>query len=377
MIAADELKRRVEHSPAFILDMPGVHANLRPLQRIKQATDCRILFSVKALPLAPLLHDLKQHLDGFSVSSLFEARLANSVLGGQGSLHLTTPGLRPEEFAELGNLCTHISFNSLTQYRRLHALSGGYSKGLRVNPKLSFAEDQRYDPCRAHSKLGVDFTALQSGLSAGVDGLHVHTVFGQTDFQPLRAVIARLKPLLTPQAGFKWLNLGGGYLYQRIADLNPIIETILYLKAHAAEQVYLEPGKALVGDAGYLLTTVLDSFDSDGKTVLVLDSSVNHHPEIFEYQRRPLLLDEDTHGRHGAILAGSTCLAGDIFGEYRFDKIPAVGDKLLFADVGAYSLIKAQRFNGYALPAIYLCRNGEITLLKQDSYADYAHQWLG
>lgn len=376
MIAADELKRRVEHSPAFILDMPGVHANLRPLRKIKQATDCRILFSVKALPLAPLLHDLKQHLDGFAVSSLFEARLADSVLRGRGSLHLTTPGLRPDEFAELGGVCTHISFNSLAQYRRLQAISGGYSKGLRINPKLSFADDERYDPCRPHSKLGVDFATLPSGLPAGIEGLHIHTVFGQTDFQPLRAVIAKLKPFLVRQAGLQWLNLGGGYLYHRIADLNPIIETIRDLKAHVAGQVYLEPGKALVGDAGYLLTSVLDRFDSDGKTVLILDSSVNHHPEIFEYRRRPLLLDEDTQGRHGAILAGSTCLAGDIFGEYRFGKMPAVGDKLVFADVGAYSLIKAQRFNGYPLPALYLRRNDEISLLKRDCYAEYADQWL-
>lgn len=377
MIAADQLKHRVEHSPAFILDMPQVHANLQPVQRIRQASGCRVLYSMKALPLAPLLAELKERVDGISVSSLFEARLAHAVLGGQGSLHLTTPGLRPDEFAELGRLCTHISFNSLSQYGRLHASGTGYSKGLRVNPKLSFADDERYDPCRAHSKLGVDVAMLQTALPAGIEGLHIHTVFGQTDFQPLQAVIAKLEPFLLQQSGVKWLNLGGGYLYHRIADLNPIIDTIRYLKTHVAEQVYLEPGKALVGNAGYLLTTVLDSFESGGKTVLVLDSSVNHHPEIFEYQRRPLLLDEDQQGSRAAILAGSTCLAGDIFGEYRFDQIPAVGDRLVFADFGAYSLIKAQRFNGYALPALYLHRDEAFTLLKEDGYAEYSRQWLG
>lgn len=374
---ADQLKRRVEHSPAFILDMPQVHCNLQPLQRIKDATGCRVLYSMKALPLGALLADLKDRVDGISVSSLFEARLANAVLGGQGGVHLTTPGLRPEEFAELGRLCSHISFNSLSQYRRLHELSVGYSKGLRVNPKLSFADDERYDPCRAHSKLGVDVAMLQTGLPAGIEGLHIHTVFGQTDFLAFQAVISKLKPFLRQQSGLKWLNLGGGYLYHRIAELGPIIETIRYLKAHVAEQVYLEPGKALVGNAGYLLTRVLDSFDSDGKTVLVLDSSVNHHPEIFEYQRRPLLVDEDKQGGQTAILAGSTCLAGDIFGEYRFHNLPAVGDKLMFADVGAYSLIKAQRFNGYALPALYLRRNDAFVLVKQDGYAEYSGQWLG
>lgn len=375
MIAVYELKRRLEHSPAFVLDMSQVHANLRPLHHIRQASGCRVLYSMKALPLAALLSDLSDKLDGFSVSSLFEARLASAVSGGRGSLHLTTPGLRPDEFAELSALCSHIGFNSLSQYGRLYSSADRYSAGLRVNPKLSFADDRRYDPCGPHSKLGVDVGLLGQTLPEGIEGLHLHTVFGRTDFQPLQAVISKLKPFLTRQTGLKWLNLGGGYLYHRITDLKPVIEAVRYLQTHVAEQVYLEPGKALVGNAGYLLTSVLDRFDSDGETVLVLDSSVNHHPEIFEYQRRPLLLDEDQQGGHSAILAGSTCLAGDVFGRYRFAKIPAVGDRLLFADVGAYSLIKAQRFNGYALPAVYVCRGDQYEAIKRDGYADYARQW--
>jgi carboxynorspermidine decarboxylase len=151
---------------------------------------------------------------------------------------------------------------------------------------------------------------------------------------------------------------------------------IRHLKTQFADQVYLEPGNGLVGNAGYLMTTVLDRFESDGKTVLVLDTSVNHLPEVFEYQIKPLLLEEGLQSENAAILAGSSCLAGDVFGEYRFNKIPAVGDKLLFAGVGAYSLIKASRFNGYALPAIYFWRNGLAELHKADDYADYRRQWL-
>ncbi|QPK64756.1 carboxynorspermidine decarboxylase [Methylomonas sp. LL1] len=373
----DSFKQRIAHSPAFVLDMDRVQANLRPLQQLREASGCKVLYSMKALPLAALLSALKPDVDGISVSSLFEARLAARMLAGQGSLHLTTPGLRPDQFAELGKLCTHVSFNSLSQYQGLSGLVSGYSKGLRVNPKLSFADDLRYDPCRDHSKLGVDMALLEQGLPADIEGLHFHTVFGRTDFEPLRHTLAKLQPLLKQHAKLKWLNLGGGYLYHSIAEQAPIIEAIRYLKAQVAEEIYLEPGKALVGNAGYLLTTVLDRFDSDGKAVLVLDTSINHQPEVFEYQTKPKLVEEDAQGTHAVILAGSTCLAGDLFGEYRFDTIPVVGDKLVFADVGAYSLIKANRFNGYALPAIYLCREGELDLIKTDDYGDYRKQWSG
>jgi carboxynorspermidine decarboxylase len=191
----------------------------------------------------------------------------------------------------------------------------------------------------------------------------------------LLATVSNLLPLLKCYGRLPWLNLGGGYLFHAMTNLKPLSELIQRLKAQAVDQVYLEPGKAVVGNAGYLLTTVVDRFESDGKTVLVLDTSVNHHPKVFEYQIKPLLLEEDAAGGRQAILAGSTCLAGDLFGEYRFNRLPVVGDRLVFADVGAYSLIKANRFNGYALPDIYCLSGQRLDLIKQDGYGDYQRQW--
>ena len=370
-----KLKASISNTPAFILDLDQVNTNLRPLQNLRQATDCKVLYSMKALPLSGLLNALVGQVDGISVSSLNEARLAREVFADPASLHLTTPGLRPDEFKQIDGLCSHISFNSLSQYQRFKDQTLNASKGLRINPKLSFADDERYDPCRKYSKLGVNIHELSAGLPTDVEGLHLHTVFSQTDFKPLQQTLNALHPLLSRQTHLKWLNLGGGYLFHSIADLTPLITLIQQLNQQCIPDIYLEPGKALVGNAGYLLTTVLDRFLSDGKTVLILDTSVNHHPEVFEYQRKPALLDEDPQGSQSAILAGSTCLAGDLFGEYRFKQLPEVGEKLVFADVGAYSLIKASRFNGYALPAIYLCQQGELSLVKNDDYSDYRRQW--
>jgi carboxynorspermidine decarboxylase len=370
-----KLKASISNTPAFILDLDQVNANLQPLKHLRQATDCKVLYSMKALPLSGLLKALVGQVDGISVSSLNEARLAREVFADPASLHLTTPGLRPDEFKQIDGLYSHISFNSLSQYQRFKDQTLNASKGLRINPKLSFADDERYDPCRKYSKLGVNIHELSAGLPTDVEGLHLHTVFSQTDFKPLQQTLNALHPLLSRQTHLKWLNLGGGYLFHSIDDLTPLITLIQQLNQQCIPDIYLEPGKALVGNAGYLLTTVLDRFLSDGKTVLILDTSVNHHPEVFEYQRKPALLDEDPQGSQSAILAGSTCLAGDLFGEYRFKELPAVGEKLVFADVGAYSLIKASRFNGYALPAIYLCQQGELSLVKNDDYSDYRRQW--
>jgi len=374
----NELKTQIPSSPAFILDEDQVMRNLQALQLLQNAAACKLLYAMKALPLTAVLTRLKNHIDGISVSSLFEAQLAHQVLG-DGAIHLTTPGIRDYEFNRLAQYCSHISFNSLSQYQQLQHLGGGYSKGLRINPKLSFADDQRYDPCRAHSKLGVDLTQLPAGLPVEIEGLHFHTVFASQTLQPLSATVDKLLPLLKRELPLKWLNIGGGYLYHSIADLSPLITLINDLRSTFALEVYLEPGKAIVGNAGYLLATVLDRFNSDGKPVLILDTSVNHHPEVFEYQRKPQLQDADQPDEYGqlAILAGSSCMAGDVFGEYRFNRVPAVGDRVLFQDVGAYSLIKANRFNGYPLPDVYRIWQGQWFLVRQDSFADYQRQWGG
>ena len=372
------LKDKIDSSPAFVIDTDAVKKNLATLESIRQQSGCKILYSIKALPLSCVLQPIQAFVDGFSVSSLFEAQLATEILKDQGSLHLTTPGLRPDEWSTLSTLLSHISFNSLTQYQHFLALNSTLTNiGLRVNPKLSFVNDLRYDPCRPHSKLGVDIDILwQANILKDLKGLHIHNVFSATDYSPVIKTIEKLRHYFGKQlAHLDWLNLGGGYLFNEIKHHADFINLITALKQDYDLNIFIEPGKALVDSAGYLLTTVLDCFISDGKTVAILDTSVNHHPEVFEYQKKLELHEHQCTAKHSIILAGSSCLSGDIFGEYQFTQPLCVGDKLVFKNVGAYSLIKANRFNGYNLPSIYSYQNSQLKKEKQDHYADYRQQW--
>lgn len=369
------LQLAMPDTPAFVLDEDQILANLKLIQMLRQATGCRVLYSMKALPLLSLLQLLKPEIDGFAASSLFEARLASQAMAGEGYLHLTTPGLRQDEFPELAGLCSHIAFNSLSQYQRLHCLAGGYSQGLRINPQLSVLDDERYDPCRAYSKLGISLDQLEGRLPPAIEGLHFHTAFGCRNFSPLLATVQRILPLLEANPQLRWLNMGGGYRYDLITEQSGLVELLQYLKRRFGLEIYLEPGKSIVGNAGYLLSRVVDRFSSEGKTILVLDTSVNHHPEVFEYQRKPALLEDEPQGSETALLVGSTCKAGDVFGEYRFSQLPTVGQMLSFSDVGAYALIKANRFNGYNLPNLYSLRKGQMRLQKHYDYASYYGQW--
>ena len=374
-----QIKNSIPTSPAFILDTDELIKNLSVLNTLRQQCDCKVLYSIKSLPLTYVMELAKPFVDGFSVSSLFEARLANEILKGAGNIHLTTPGVRADEWHEMKTLLTHISFNSLSQYQRFTDTNpDNLSIGLRINPKLSFLKDYRFDPCGPYSKLGVDINELQhlSDLNQ-INGLHVHNIFSATDFLPLLKTIEKLRFYFGKKlAQLDWINLGGGYLFNKISDQSLFIALVKQLQQDYKLDVIIEPGKAVVDSIGYLVTTVIDCFPSDGKTIAILDTSINHNPEVFEFQCKPELYEHDPNGNYVSILAGSTCLAGDVFGEYCFNKPLEIGDKVVFKQVGAYTLIKANRFNGYNLPDIYKYQDQHIQALKHYPFQDYRQQWL-
>lgn len=373
----DLVKQNIKSTPAFIFDRNGIECALQKLQRLRQQSDCKVLYSIKALPFQPVLEWMLPYVDGFSVSSLFEARLARGVIAETGTVHLATPGVRSAEVSELNSLCSHISCNSFHQLSLFQDLSDlNASLGARVNPKQSFVSDARYDPCRQYSKLGIDIAELNGNdMGKTIRGLHFHTVFSALNFNSLLRNLQVVRENLGNALWqLSWLNLGGGYLFDRIESIEPFVEQMQSLRRHGLE-IFVEPGNGIVGHNGYLVTSVIDLFVSDGKHVAVLDTSVNHHPEVFEYQLQPQLCEHIVDGTVSVILAGSTCLAGDLFGEYRFNRMLQIGDKLIFKEVGAYTLVKANRFNGYNLPDIYSWNNGKLAVLKQYSYDDYYRQW--
>lgn len=375
-------------TPAFVYDERKIIRRLEHFAESRKTSGLKLLYSIKALPFAETLALLAPWVDGYSASSLFEARLADEA-GRSGpfkthALHITSPGLRVQDIGGIVRHCGHISFNSLEQCRRLlPATEGQASLGIRVNPGLSFLDDPRYDPCRPYSKLGVPIQELRAALTedpalaARIEGLHFHTLFESRSFQPLRATLAHLEHALGPVlAGIRWLNLGGGYLVESEAEARALGDIVLDLKRRWPVEVYAEPGKALVGACGWLVASVIDRFTRDGKPIAVVDTGVHHLPEAFEYQKPPALAEHRPDGAYPCLLAGCTCLAGDVFGEYRFERPLEVGDRVAFAHVGAYALAKASRFNGHDWPSIYfLGLNGQPRLVKRYGYESYRAQW--
>ncbi|MDA1128248.1 MAG: carboxynorspermidine decarboxylase [Chloroflexi bacterium] len=388
-------------TPAFVYEDAFIISRCEHLRKIADQAGCKLLYSVKALTLPCVLELIAPHVHGFSASSLYEAVTARNILKNlpqnlpqnlyqnpyqaEGTVHITTPGLRPDEVEKISEVCDYLAFNSISQWQRhRYDLADALEVGLRVNPEVSFLDDPRYDPCRAYSKLGASTYAVKEALghdspsSQGISGMLIHNNCNSPDAQELLSTVQKLESELDRFLDeSEWINLGGGYLFDKDStNQDAFDEAVGTLKSRHGLEVFMEPGSAFVRDAGFLVSTVLDLIDNSGKTIAVLDTTVNHLPESFEYEWRPEMLLDVAGGKYPYIIAGSTCLAGDVFGEYAFAEPLEIGSRVVMYGVGAYNLVKAHTFNGLPLPSIYsLDASGEVTLMKRFTLEEQSERW--
>ena len=348
----------VPRTPSMVCHVDELRRTASRIRTAARDAGCTLLYSVKANALPGVLTALAPFVDGYGVSSLSEARAARRALGDEGRLHLCAVAVPPRDADELADICDYVTFNSLSQLEHWSPVfAGNASIGLRVNPGRSFVNDRRYDPCMQHSKLGVsldDLVAAGDRIAPMIDGLHIHSNCDSTNLgellETVRVIDARIGSVLSQ---VEWVNLGGGYLFDEGVNIGQLSEATSLIRDRHGGDVIIEPGAAFVRDSGYVVASVLDLFDSDGKEVAVLDTTVNHMPEVFEYQFRPDVLGHSDAGAYEYVLAGMSCLAGDVFGEYHFEEPLRIGSHVVFSNAGAYTIVKANTFNGIPLPSIY------------------------
>ena len=367
-------------TPALIYDRTKLACLAAVARRIRDQSGARVLYAVKACAFLDVLQILAPSLDGFAVSSLFEARMVHDLYPDR-PIHLTTPGLRESEIDELAAICHFVVFNSETQlYRFGPRVNRCASVGIRVNTLISNVKDRRYDPARPHSQLGVPLRSLTEILSSSpvtVSGLHFHTNADSTNLSELEENVEVLVDATDGIDTFDWLNFGGGYLFSDVSALDQLQRCVAVTTSGMANEVYVEPGAGLVRAAGYLVSSVVDVFDRCRTRVAILDTSVNHLPEVLEFGYQPEVEGATEAGGYEYLLAGSTCLAGDVFGTYRFDAPLSIGTTVKFTEAGAYAQAKSHRFNGVNLPSVWVTSpDGNVLERQTPNYTSYLEHWM-
>ena len=369
----------IPETPAIIYDERCLLEAIESATRITKAAGCRLFYSPKACAFPSVITVLSEHVDGFACSSLFEGRLLNGILSQKTTLHLTSPGLTPTDIDEISRIFDVVVLNSFTHLHRIDVSSGHNVKlGIRINPMLSFVSDSRYDPCARNSKLGVpidqflDTTVSDPEILTKIDGLHLHNNCDSVNAYDMVRTVQIVREKLSPVLGrMSWINLGGGYLFDQLNRPDHFVEAVQELRKRFDLEVFLEPG-CLSRKAGSMVSRVVDLFDGDDLPVAVLDTSVNHMPEVLEYQFAPDIQGNQLGSANRYLLAGASCLAGDRFGIYEFTDPLEIGSLVTFLNVGAYSFSRANVFNGLPLPHVYRRTvAGNVHMARRAMFTDY------
>lgn len=367
---------RALRTPYFLVDEKRLVRNLEILKDTAERAGCKILLAQKAFSMYSVYPLMRKYLAGTTASGLFEARLGAEHFGGE--THIFSPAYREDEFGEILKYADDLVFNSPAQVKRFgkRAKDAGKSIGLRVNPECSTQEGHEiYDPCAFGSRLGTTLENFDESILPMLDGLHFHTLCEQNSDALEVTVQAFEEKFGKYLHGMKWLNLGGGHhITREDYDVERLIRIVRYLREKYNVEVYLEPGEAAVLNAGFLVARVLEVV-KNGMNIAILDTSAAcHMPDVLEMPYRPPVRDSGLPDEkpYTYRLGGPTCLAGDVIGDYSFDKPLAEGDLVVFEDMALYTMVKTNTFNGMPLPGIaYRDREGSITAVKEFGYQDF------
>ncbi len=361
-------------TPCFVVDEAKLLDNLAVLAAVKERTGCKILLALKGFAMWPLFPVIGKYLDGVCASSPWEARLGREEFGGE--VHAFAAAYSEADFAELLTLCNEIDFNSFAQFKKFQSRIAGVppALGLRINPECSTQDHAIYDPCAPKSRLGIRREEFEGQDLTGISGLHFHTLCEQNADaleKTLAAVEEKFGGFL-PQ--MEWVNFGGGHHITRADyDLDRLCKLINEFKAKYNVQVILEPGEAVALNTGVLVASVLDIVHNEMDIAILDVSCTCHMPDVMEMPYRPNIVGGALPGEktHTYRLAGLSCLAGDVIGDWSFDRPLKTGDRLVFEDMAHYTMVKTTFFNGIQHPAIAIQRGKDIEVVREFGYEDY------
>jgi carboxynorspermidine decarboxylase len=366
-------------SSAFVIEEELLENNLKVLEHVQRESGATIILALKGFAMHGVFDRIRRYLKGVTASSLHEARLGHEAFGGE--IHAYCPVYFEEEFSQMAEYCSHMTFNSLSQWeyfrQKVSSLPKKISCGLRINPEYSEIKTDLYNPAGPGSRLGIPSYHLQHGLPEGIEGLHFHTLFeNNSDVleRTLNFVEERFGHLFTD---IKWLNLGGGHgITQKNYDVDKLIGLVKKLRKKYGFEVILEPGSAIAWETGTLVSTVVDVVENHGRKTAMLDVSfAAHMPDCIEMPYKPRIRGaRDAHDDDEEVysMGGTTCLAGDVMHGYAFEKPLKPGDKIIFEDMIHYTMVKTTTFNGVKHPSIGMwTTGGEFKLFREFGYEDF------
>jgi diaminopimelate decarboxylase len=375
-------------TPAYVYSAPAIRTAYRELDAALAEWPHAIHYALKAnssLGIVRLLRELGAGADANSVGEIEVALRAGFV---PSQIIFTGVGKRPDELDRAVGLgIKAINAESAGELDRIAEVARAHRTtarvALRVNPDIDAGSHPHISTGRRINKFGVPIeqartiyrdVARQPGLRPV--GVHVHVGSQITSLDPLTraaaTVVAFAKELRADGVPIEYLDLGGGLgISYDEAEVPGRAEYARALAAEAAGAGFalvLEPGRAIVGSAGLLLTRVLDVKEyPDGPRFAVLDAAMTElmRPALYGAYHRVVPVEPRPGERRPYDVVGPVCESSDVFGRDRLLPPLEPGDLLAILDTGAYSAAMGSTYNRRPLPPEVLVDDTGWTVIRR------------
>jgi diaminopimelate decarboxylase len=369
-------------TPAYVYNAEAIRSRYHSLDAALGSLPHRICFAVKAnsnLAILRILRDLGAGADIVSAGEMARAlaagfALEQIVFSGVGK---TAAELRSAIRAGVG----HLNVES----REELDLVGGIAEaeatqvrvGIRVNPDVTTDTHPYISTGKTGIKFGVptdqvipaaEYILGHARLQLTTLAMHLGSQL--VDTEPFRQGISCLIDLVerlrrAGVATLRVLDIGGGlgirYTEEPSMDLAEFAKAVVPLVAPTGLQVYLEPGRFLVGSAGVLLTQVLYRKHSGGKEFVVVDAGMNDLMRPSHYQAYHEIVEVVEQGRPPTCVdvVGPVCETGDFLALDRTLPGLEAGDDLAVLGAGAYGFVMASNYNSRPRPPEVIVDGGK------------------
>ncbi len=357
-------------TPYYLIDKTKLLRNMEKIAYVREKSGAKALLALKCFATWSVFDFMAEFMDGTTSSSLYEVRLGHEKFGGE--THAYSVAYADYEIDEVVSHADKIIFNSIGQLERFADKASGIVRGLRLNPQVSSSTFDLADPARPFSRLGEWDVAKVEKVMDRISGFMIHNNCENNDFGLFDKMLGQIEEKFgSLLSRAEWVSLGGGIHFTgENYPLDQFCERLKQFSEKYDVQVYLEPGEASITKSTTLEVSVLDTL-YNGKNLAIVDSSIEAHMlDLLIYRENAKVAPNE--GEHSYMVCGKSCLAGDVFGEFKFANELKVGDRVSFQDAAGYTMVKKNWFNGVKMPAIAIKElDGSIRTVREFDFVDY------
>ncbi|MCD5416898.1 diaminopimelate decarboxylase [Candidatus Bipolaricaulota bacterium] len=378
-------------TPCYVYSLHAIKARIAAFQEAFTEIDHLICYAVKANSAAAILRVAAKEGCGADVVSSGE--LLQALKAGIDPRKIVYAGIGKsarelKEAVQAGILMINVESPAELELLGRIAVQIGRSVriALRVNPDINPKTHPYISTSLKKNKFGMTvgqaLRGYKEAASAGLEpvGIHMHLGSQMLDLAPITSavelVVALVEELRGKRFGIEYVNIGGGLGidYRGTGAPGPVdlAKCILPLLRPAKVKLILEPGRAIVGRAGMLLTRVSYCKSGQDKRFVIVDAGMNDliRPSLYAAYHE-IRAVTPRNGEQVVDIVGPVCESADFFAHAR--RMPRIepGDLLAIMDAGAYGFSMTSNYNSRLRAAEIMVRGNEYFLIrKRETYAD-------